>query len=93
MQDYEVLTAKWKKSTCRTFSEYARKVLLAQPVVMTSRNLSLDSLIELVNHTRAELAKLQESPILSAEETNRLFNMVSKMKEAFYQISELCIPS
>jgi|HubBroStandDraft_4_1064222.scaffolds.fasta_scaffold385509_1 hypothetical protein len=93
MQDYEVLTAKWKKSTCRTFSEYARKVLLAEPVVMTTRNLSLDILIEAVNRTRAELAKLQEKPILSAEDRNRLFAMILDLKEAYYRISELCIPN
>jgi hypothetical protein len=85
------MKAQWKKTTCRSFSEYARKLLMAQPVVLTSRNLSLDSLIDLINSTRAELAKLQESPLLSAEEKTRLFTLVVNTKEVFYQIAALCI--
>jgi hypothetical protein len=86
------MKAQWKNSTCRTFSEYARRLLMAQPVVMTTRNLSLDSLIDLINGTRAELAKWQESPILSVEEKTRLFTLVVHMKEVFYQIAAICIP-
>jgi hypothetical protein len=86
------MKALWKKSTYRTFSEYGRRALLSQPVVLTSRNLSLDGLIDAINHTRAELAKLQESPILSTEERNRLFSLVLDLKKAFYQIADLCIP-
>jgi hypothetical protein len=65
---------------------------MAQPVVLTSRNLSLDCLIDGINGTRAELAKLQESPILSTEERNRLFSLISDLKKAFYQIADLCTP-
>jgi hypothetical protein len=86
------MKAQWKKSTCRTFSEYARKLLMAQPVILTSRNLSLDSLIDGINRTRAELAKLQESPVLTPEEKNKLLNHVLDIKGAFYQIADLCIP-
>lgn len=86
------MKVQWKMTTCRTFSEYARKLLLAQPVVLTSRNLSLDRLIDAINNTRGELAKLQENPILSVEERNRLFSLVLDLKEAFYQIADLCIP-
>ena len=86
------MKAQWKKSTCRTFSEYARKLLMAQPVVLTSRNLSLDSLIDGLNGMRAELAKLQENPMLSPEKRDRLFCLVLDLKEALYQIAKLCIP-
>lgn len=88
-----MMTALWKKTSCRTFSAYGRKALLAQPVVLTSRNLSLDNLIELVNGTRADLGKLLEKPILSAEEKTRLFELVVNMKKAFYQIADVCIPN
>ncbi len=86
------MKALWKKSTYRTFSEYGRKALLSQPVVLTSRNLSLVGLIDTINRTRAELVKLQENPILSAEEKNRLFSLVFDMKVVFYKIADLCIP-
>jgi hypothetical protein len=63
-----------------------------KPVAMTYRNLSLDSLIDVINSTRGELAKLQESPMLSAEDRNKFLALVQQMKEAFYQIADLCIP-
>ena len=59
---------------------------------MTVRNLSLDSVIALVNGVRSDLAKLQDSPSLSAEERKNLFRQVSTIKELFYQIADLCIP-
>ena len=85
------MISQWRKSTCRTFSEFARKLVLAQPVVMTTRNLSLDNLIELVNSTRADLAKLLETSSLSAQEESRLFDLLETMKKAFYQIADVCI--
>jgi hypothetical protein len=87
------MTALWKKSTCRTFSAYGRKALLAQPVVLTSRNLSLDSLIDLINSIRADMGKLLVNPILSADEKNRLFELVAHLKGSFYKIADLCIPN
>lgn len=86
------MKALWKQSTCRNFSEFARKVLTAQPTVMTFRNISLDSLIDLVNNMRADLAKLQENPALSVEEKNRMFELATDIKNSFYQIADLCIP-
>jgi hypothetical protein len=91
MQEFETIKAEWKNSTCRSLCEYARKVLLAQPVVMRTRNLSLDGLIELINGTRAELARLQESRLLSMEERSLLLEQVLRMKELFYQIADQCI--
>jgi hypothetical protein len=66
--------------------------LLAQPVVMTSRNLSMDNLIDGINGTRGQLAKLLESPLLSAEDRSQLLSLVLDLKKAFYQIADLCIP-
>src|ERR1700744_5090851 len=88
--EFEMMTAMWKKSTCRTFSEYGRKALLSQPVVLTSLNLSVDSLIESINASRVEITKLLENPILSTEDKNRLLELVINMKIAFYQIADLC---
>jgi hypothetical protein len=91
-QEVDAMKAQWKKSTCRTFSEYARKLLSAQPVVLTSRNLSLDNLIDGINGTRGQLAKLLENPRLSAEDRSQLLSLVLDLKKAFYQIAEICIP-
>jgi len=59
---------------------------------MTSRNFSLDSLIDLANNMRAELDKLQEHPVFSVEERETLFNLVIDIRETFYEIADLCIP-
>jgi hypothetical protein len=59
---------------------------------MTSRNLSLDDLIDTINEIRGELRRLQESHTLKAEEKERLFSLMHQLKPIFYQIAQLCIP-
>ncbi|RYJ44276.1 plasmid mobilization protein [Flavobacterium beibuense] len=44
--EYNGIHKKFKRTTCRTFSEYIRAVLLERPVITTYRNLSQDALLE-----------------------------------------------
>jgi hypothetical protein len=87
-----MIKARWKNSTSQTFSEYARRLFLGHPVVMTSRNLSLDDLIDTINEIRRDLRRLQESYTLNAEEKERVFSLIQELKPIFYQIAQLCIP-
>ena len=91
-EEFEEIKARWKKSTSQNFSEYTRKLLLSQPVTMTSRNLSLDNLIDTINETRAELKRLLESPAFTPEEKDTLFSLTKDIRQTFNQIADLCIP-
>jgi len=43
--EYRILHNKFCKTTCRSLSEFVRKVLLDQPIVATYRNTSQDDLL------------------------------------------------
>lgn len=45
-EDYQKVYAKFSKSTCRSLSEYSRKILLCKPIVTYYRNQSLDDFME-----------------------------------------------
>ena len=53
-QEYQELTRLWKTTTCRQLSEYARAVLLRQPVYVKTRNLSVDAFLAEIIALRKE---------------------------------------
>jgi hypothetical protein len=91
-EEFDSIKSRWRQSTCRKFNEYARKVLQDLPVVLTYRNLSIDSLINVINETREELRKLVDSAALTDSEKGRLTGLLQEIKDEFYQIANLCIP-
>jgi hypothetical protein len=91
-EEFESIKDRWRQSTSRKFNEYARKVLQDLPVVLTYRNLSIDSLIDAVNETREELRKLIEAAALTDSEKGRITGLLQEIKDEFYQIANLCIP-
>ena len=67
IQEYHKIESQYKKSTCRTLSEYIRKLLYNKPVTIFYRNQSLDDLIEEIvvfnkqmNTLRDNLAQIVE---------------------------------
>jgi hypothetical protein len=44
-EEYSQIDRRWKETTCRNLSEYARKVLLTKPVVIRYRNQSADQFL------------------------------------------------
>jgi hypothetical protein len=44
-EEYSQIDRRWKETTCRNLSEYARKVLLSKPVVIRYRNQSADQFL------------------------------------------------
>ncbi len=53
--EYEIIYSHFSKSANRKFSEYARKVLMRQPVVMRYRNQAADDFLELMLRLKTEL--------------------------------------
>lgn len=54
-EEYSMIQEKFKKTTCRKLSEYARKVLLEKPLTVTYRNLSLDDFMQEMVRLRTDL--------------------------------------
>jgi len=40
--EFNIFNEKWRQSTCRNLSDYARRMLFQKPLVKTHRNVSLD---------------------------------------------------
>ena len=79
------------KSTSRSFSEYARKVLTGKPVALTHRNVSLDALIEALNGLRHQLDQLLSSGSEPAE--NELVRTILQdIKIIANKINQQCTP-
>ena len=79
------------RSTSRSFSEYARKVLTGKPVALTYRNVSLDALIEALNALRQQLDQLMSGSSGPAEnELER--TILQDIKIIADKINQQCIP-
>jgi hypothetical protein len=80
----------WGKTTCRSFSEYARKVLTEEPVSKTYRNVSLDALIVELNELRNQLQHLvTDNP--GAGEIELIKSILDEVKLIGNKIIEQCI--
>lgn len=90
-QEYDAMNAMWRKTTCRSFSEYARKVLAEEPVATTYRNASLDALIGELNELRSQLERLTAgNPRHQESELTK--NILHEVKLIAIKINERCIP-
>jgi hypothetical protein len=89
--EYEAICQRYSATTCRSLSEYARKVLLSKPIAITHRNLSLDRLIDTMTGIKNELEKMLELKTLSLSDKMQLNNMVQEIKELLIKIFDQCI--
>jgi hypothetical protein len=55
LREYDLITTRWRQSTCRELSEYLRKIMLNKPVTIRHRNQSLDDLMATLILLRGEL--------------------------------------
>jgi hypothetical protein len=90
-EEFEAIRASVRRTTCRSMSEYARKVLLGKPVTITNRNLSLDKLIDAVNGIRNELERLALLPDGKVSDQPELESLMGELRSMFYKISDVCI--
>ena len=89
-EEYDAIQALCQKTTCRSFSEYARKVLSATPVAVTCRDLSLDALIDIITGLRNKLERLLE-PGYSKGVAVQLEATIQELKTIFNKIADQCM--
>ena len=79
-EELSLIQQKFKNTTCRKFSDYARKVLLSRPVTVTYRNQSLDDFMEEMVRLKNELNTIGNN-----------FNQAVKKLHTLNQIAEFRI--
>jgi hypothetical protein len=75
-----------RSTTCRSFNEYARKVLLQKPVVVTYRNRSLDDLTEAFVQFKRYAENILLIDTLTDVEKEWLLITIQSIKESLAQI-------
>jgi len=78
------------ETTCRSLSEYARKVLLNKPVTVIHRNASIDSLIDVVNEVRRDIDNSWVVRGSMPEIETEKARQIKKLVDVFHQIASLC---
>ncbi len=56
--EFQKLEEQFKKTTCRKFSEYLRRVMLVTPITHTYRNLSADAFLSELIGLKNELSAM-----------------------------------
>ena len=90
-REYDSMREFARLSTSRTFSDYARTVLLKKPVAITHRNLSLDGLIDALNAVNNELERLLDHQSLRQADLAQVTTLLQEIKSICYKIADECI--
>jgi len=69
------------RSTCRTLSEYGRKLLLGEPVTIYHRDQSLDDITENFIELNRELEKIKTNGVLPDADKTHLFQQIENIRD------------
>jgi hypothetical protein len=89
-KEHDVIFQRASQSTCRSFSEYARKMMIGNSVMMKTYNVSLDALIEAVNGVRQQLDKLIAHEGLPPSDRMQVNILARELQVLFNQIADQC---
>jgi hypothetical protein len=87
-EDLQKLEERLANSTCRTMSEYGRKLLLGKPVTVLYRNRSLDAFIDEAIALRTEMQQVRKGLTFSKENEIRLILLHDQANKCIYKIFE-----
>jgi hypothetical protein len=85
-EDWDKLNEGLSKSTCRSMSEYCRKLLLRKPVTLLYRNQSFDVFVDEAIALRAEMERVRKDLPFSMENEIRLILLQEEVKKCIYKI-------
>ena len=91
--EFQKIQDQFRNTTDRSYSAYARKMLLASPVKMISRNRSLDELIDTLGGLRNTLETITEKPGWNVVGHTELTNILLEIRTVTYKIADLCMPN
>jgi hypothetical protein len=85
-EDLERLRKTVAHSTCRSVSEYCRKVALGKPVRVFYRDQSFDAFTDEVIALRKEMQAIRENGPLTSEGEQRLITLLEEIKKYINKI-------
>ena len=90
--EYEKIVAAARQSTCRSLSEYGRKILQSRPVTMTYRNRSADEAVEANIELIGAIKKLLLHPSFTETEKAWLQKEIATIETSTLKLFDLCLP-
>ena len=87
-EEGELLHKRMQGTTCRSKSEYTRKLLLGKPVRVLTRSESIDDLIEELVGLRRDLASLTAKTFFVEGEGARVLCKVNEIKEIINKLAD-----
>ena len=91
VEEFEVIKSRFRSSAYPSFSNYVRKMLLAQPISLKYGNASIDPLIDQLIGLRNNMEATLEHPSLSGEDKELLKNLFSEIKVLIIKIADTCL--
>ena len=90
--EYEKMTATAKQTSCRSLSEYGRKMLFRKSITMTYRNRSADDAVEAGIQILNSMRNLALHTSFSEEEKDWIKKEIAVIEELITKILNLCLP-
>lgn len=87
-EECEDLHKRMSTTTCRSKSEFARKMLFGKPVRVLVHSESIDSMIEELVCLRKQLAGLVDRGMSKEEEGRGVLQLVMEIKEKINQLAD-----
>lgn len=84
-EEWEQVSNSFNNSTCRTYCEFSRKILLQKPITVFYRDKTLDELLNHVIQLRNEMQAITEKAA-SGPVYDRLVEIFENLKVVFNQI-------
>jgi len=88
--DVQRLKAQAARSTCGSFSEFARRLLLRRQATVLYRNESLDKFLDEAVLLRNEMALIRQTLSWSGENERRMIALLESIQSIISKIYEQC---
>ena len=90
-EEYKQITSAVQESMCSSISEYGRKMLLSEPIIIQYRNRSADDAVEAAIEILKDLRKFLHHPSFTDLEKEWLRAQIVKLEETAEKIFTLCL--
>jgi hypothetical protein len=90
-EEYAEVYQHLQQSTCRSLTEYVKKVLTSKPVTVKIRDQSREEILQQLTLIKSRLETLVDKT--SPADAEHLFQEVADIKSTIRQIAEKCSPS
>jgi hypothetical protein len=91
-EEMEALKQARSQTTCRSMTEYIRRILFGKKITTYYRNRSFDDFIEEGISLRKELQTIRESLPFTKEGEDRIIRLIGELKLIMNKIVDLCMP-